>query len=344
MTVALLLVSFTVDVAGAVEPLAFQTELLATWDRELKTMSSSGCIQMTFCEKKSPTTMAGQRDSLRSFFKDAPSTVHRYCYVEDGVCLYFNQENGQSLVHLDNPQYFAAVQADRAPDGTLSGARIVRTEVKSAMAAGRGSVESALSESARRVADEAKMPSVSFAGHSLSNLLKQGILQTASVELHPESGRTEIVLDVLDREVLATTSLRDVLRIRLSLIDSLGFAPEYAESLEVAGKETRSLKLYWVQRRDQSGKTVPEMHASMWELRNGIVIGIRLADYSFDADPSMASEDFTLAKFGLPEPPGILAAGSYRTQPWLYYFFGGVLCVAIGAFFVHRTTQGRSAA
>jgi hypothetical protein len=48
---------------------------------------------------------------------------------------------------------------------------------------------------------------------------------------------------------------------------------------------------------------------------------------------------FNLSDYDLPEPSAIRAAGSYRTSPWLYYFFGGVLLVAVGAFFVHRATR-----
>lgn len=46
-----------------------------------------------------------------------------------------------------------------------------------------------------------------------------------------------------------------------------------------------------------------------------------------------------LSHYGLPEPAASKAPGSYRTQPWLYYFFGGLLCVAVGAFFVYRVTR-----
>lgn len=48
---------------------------------------------------------------------------------------------------------------------------------------------------------------------------------------------------------------------------------------------------------------------------------------------------FTLTDYGLPEPHSPKPPGTYRTQPWLYYFAGGVLLVAVGAFFVYRTTR-----
>jgi hypothetical protein len=57
----------------------------------------------------------------------------------------------------------------------------------------------------------------------------------------------------------------------------------------------------------------------------------------FDLD--IPDERFTLTHYGLPEPPDLRVPGSYRTDPWLYYFFGGVLCVAVGAFFVYRVTR-----
>jgi hypothetical protein len=87
--------------------------------------------------------------------------------------------------------------------------------------------------------------------------------------------------------------------------------------------------------KDRSSRQRPDMTPP------ASVEGYTERDYDWSYRGPADRSELYLSFYGLPEP-AFKKAGSYRTQPWLYYFGGGVLCVAVGAFFAHRAVRRKA--
>jgi hypothetical protein len=183
------------------------------------------------------------------------------------------------------------------------------------------------------------MPSVWIAGRNFQHLIENGSVDVLSFAESPSDGGTTATFVVVDPSTFERTALQDVKKFRVTLLDSMGFAPESAESIELTNERTRRVTLSWTHTRNAEGKVLPKSFDSLWVLKSGKASAIHSEIIDYDAAPDLKPNDFTLSAFNLPEPPEPKPPGSYRTDPWLYYFFGGVLCVAVGAFFIHRVTR-----
>ncbi len=74
----------------------------------------------------------------------------------------------------------------------------------------------------------------------------------------------------------------------------------------------------------------------------GPMISDSMYEYKIQPGEKHGEAKYRLSDYGLPEPLALKPPGSYRTSPWLYYFFGGVLCVAVGAFFAYRAVRRKA--
>lgn len=330
------------DVSFSREFEEFETRLVETWNDQLQRAEQKACLTVRVRER---TGSAEELDSgtLESFLREAPALTHQYCVVDDRALLRFEQPRGRALVHLVNPNYFAAVEGEGKPNESLMDARMVRCLVRNPAMPNGENVEADLAQSALASMRQMSMLSASFSGVDFGSLIQQEAITVTAHEPKPAEGLTVITFDVLDPKSFEKTAMQDVRRFHMTSIDSLGLAPASIDAVEFTNERTIGVRLYWNQRRNDAGNVFPESFGHVWRLESGRVTAFDSEVVDFDPAPDLRAGDFTLSSFNLPEPPEPRAPGAYRTPPWLYYFFGGVLCVAIGAFFVHRSTRGRRA-
>jgi hypothetical protein len=317
----------------------FERSLLDAWATSMP-VEDGLRVEVRSLAKESALT--APLSSIEKFLENEAreqTTVSRFD-GEQGVEEFF-QSDSRAIVHLRNASYFAELEGRSSGPGTITSASVVRLLQFSQSPNGNPTIDQKLAEGVIESSRSYRHPSLRMGTRNLFDLLSDRDLVLVS---HRDDGKGVVgTFRVANVEAFRTSaSLRHVEEITVQFDPELDYAPIQATATRFSDASTKSVKLGWSHKRDANGRILPSYFETLSIRSDGD--GERASAYRFvyeSIEDGLAIDprEFTLSAYDLPEPPEPKASGSYRTQPWLYYFFGGVLCVAVGAFFIHRVTR-----